>query len=182
MDREGLSRIYLSYWGSAPPSAYGIAYQYAPSVWTVEYGTNGGPPSGEREIFAVSVVNLQWEILWQQHPYYLDWLRGREPIAKIGYSIYLYDITGDVPAHLGLAGDYIKAGLILPQAQSEIAKVLLLDPSNAEAKSLAASLHLPTVTTSPAGTGKIPPRIAPTKFSPEPQQAGLPLPASQFCR
>ena len=172
MDSHGLARIYLSYFGSAPPSAYGIAYQYVPSSWTIECCTENGPPPGSREILAVSVTNLQ-ETLWLRHSNLFRWLYDRKPIAKIGYSIYLYDITGDIQAHLHLADDYMNSGGPLPLAKSEVTKALLLNPSNPQARLYASLLHIPAATGPPSGTGNIPPRITPAEFTFDPQRGGI---------
>jgi hypothetical protein len=142
MDHEGLTHIYLSYFGTASPSYYGIRYQYVPSAYTLECCTNDGPPAGTRELLAISVVNLQ-ETMWARSDNFLGWLYERTPIAKIGYSIYVYDITGDVQAHLRLAEAYMRAGGVLPLVKSEVTKALLLDPSNPEAKMLDSMLGLP---------------------------------------
>jgi tetratricopeptide (TPR) repeat protein len=81
-------------------------------------------------VLAISVFNLQE--VWTPDKNLFGWLHNRTPVAKIGYSIYVYDLTGDVEAHLRLAEAYIKTGL-LSQAASELQKVLALDPSNSEA-------------------------------------------------
>ena len=114
----------------------------------MECCTNDGPAAGSREILAVSVVNLQRVFAPAED--YFSWLNEREPIAKIGDSIYLYDITGDAQAHLHMAEAYIKSKYLLPQAESEIARVLSLDPSNAEAKLMASTLHPPGLERTPA--------------------------------
>jgi hypothetical protein len=74
--------------------------------------------------------------------HFYDWLRERTPIAKIGYSIYLYDITGDAEAHFKLADAYLRAGGLSPMAISEVRKALALDPSNPDAQRMASALHL----------------------------------------
>jgi len=63
------------------------------------------------------------------------WLYRRTPAEKIGYSIYVYDLTGDAEAHLRLAEVYLKAGPA-GLAGPELRKALTLDPSNSEAKRL----------------------------------------------
>ena len=109
MDREGVPMIYLSYFGTAPPSSYGIRYQYLPG-----YGHLDPPPADllpaeiRRELLAISVVNLQGLYLADHELY--RWLEKRTPIAKIGYSIYVYDVTGDADAHRRLAEVYRKTG------------------------------------------------------------------------
>jgi hypothetical protein len=140
MDHEGLPWIYLSYFGTAPPSYYGIRYQYVPSSYTLECCPWYSQPPGARDILAISVVNLQ-DVMAGGQNHFFDWLYDRKPIAKIGYSIYVYDITGDAEAHLRLADACMRAGGLLPEARSELAKAQALDPSNAEATRLASLLQ-----------------------------------------
>jgi hypothetical protein len=139
MDREGLPMVYLSYFGSVPPAAYGIRYQYLPGMgpamrirWDVV------PDGFARELVAVSVSNLQGLTL-PGDPYRYRWLYRRKPVAKVGYSIFVYDVTDDADAHLQLARIYAAAGI--PQGTAaELRKVLRLDPANPEAASLLSTL------------------------------------------
>jgi 4-amino-4-deoxy-L-arabinose transferase-like glycosyltransferase len=126
-DLEGLSAwlrqrgnpvIYLSYFGTAPPSYFGIRYQPLP-------GFGNSPPvksfevplDAKQELLAISEVNLQG-VYFENHELYA-WLRQRTPIAQIGYSIMIYDITHDVDAHLRLARLY-EAGSLRRLADREI--------------------------------------------------------------
>jgi Dolichyl-phosphate-mannose-protein mannosyltransferase len=94
IDREKLPIIYLSYFGTAPPSYYGILYQDVASK-----GTLGPPPpekvpaDAPRKILAISAYNLQ-DVSTPHDPLF-RWLWKREPVAKIGYSIFIYDLTDD---------------------------------------------------------------------------------------
>ncbi len=142
MEREKLPWIYLSYFGTALPGYYGIHYQYVPTSFTLECCPSSIQPPGTRDVLAISVVNLQGVMTGPQNNS-LVWLDRRTPIAKIGYSIYVYDITGDAEAHFLLANAYLSAGGLLPQALSELAKAQALDPSNLEAKRLASLLAPP---------------------------------------
>jgi hypothetical protein len=114
MEKEKLEVIYLSYFGSASPSYYGIRYQHAPGSWLWEW-----PPPREkisrpsrRDILAISVHNLQ-DVDSPDDPLY-HWLWKDAPIAKIGYSIFIYDLT-DRPDDLRkLKETYRKAGIPAP--------------------------------------------------------------------
>lgn len=114
MDKEKLPIIYLSYFGTAPPSYYKIRHQYVPGAWPLEW-----PPSAEkvptdapRKILAISVNNLQ--DLGMPHNPLFRWLWNRRPVAKIGYSIFIYDFTDDAEALAKLRETYFKAGLAAP--------------------------------------------------------------------
>ena len=94
VDKENLPIIYLSYFGTAPPSYYRIRYQDVASK-----GTLGSPPPEKvpadalRKILAISAYNLQ-DVSTPHDPLF-RWLWKREPVAKIGYSIFIYDLTND---------------------------------------------------------------------------------------
>ncbi|MCP3980876.1 MAG: phospholipid carrier-dependent glycosyltransferase [bacterium] len=106
MRRRGIDEVILSYVGNTDPSYYGIRYQFLPPMFV-------GSPQGarvvdaEREVIAISTNNLQG-FLSRRIDY--GWLAEREPIDRAGYSIYLYDITGDTVAHRRLAEIYAAAG------------------------------------------------------------------------
>lgn len=138
MDREGIPVVYLSYFGTAPPAAYGIRYQYAPAYGTLRWFEFWLLPEGlKRQVLAISVMNLQGP--WFRDPQVYHWLYRRTPVAKIGYSIFVYDLTNDADAHVRLAEVYIKDGQTSLAAR-ELKKALRLDPSNSEARRLMATL------------------------------------------
>jgi hypothetical protein len=134
MERERLPMIYFSYYGTAPAAYYSIRCQEVPGFGQL------GPPSTEempagvpREILAISVVNLQGVHCADKDLY--RWLYTRSPFTKIGYSIFVYDLTGDGDAHFRLAEVYAKVG---PRnlAVAEARKALALDPAHTEARRL----------------------------------------------
>ena len=129
VEREEIPILYLSYFGNAPPEAYGIRHQHLPA-----FGRYDGlsaelvPHDAEREILAISVFSLHG--MYLGNPRLYQWLWEREPIAKIGYSIFLYDITGDAEAHAQLARVYTEWQMIR-HARWELQKVRQLDPTRA---------------------------------------------------
>ena len=93
-----VSSIYLSYFGTARPEYYGLGYiPVAFSSDIPRQETPGASPTSERRLLlAVSATNYQHtfgedKTIW-------NFLRSRTPIAKFGYSIFLYDITDDSDA------------------------------------------------------------------------------------
>jgi hypothetical protein len=84
MQQHGISRINLSYFGSDSPTRYGISYNWLPS-WVLL-------PSPEKHEatpwFAISATNLQGVYTGDA----CAWFRGRKPVAKIGYSIFIYKV------------------------------------------------------------------------------------------
>jgi hypothetical protein len=111
MERENLPMIYLSYFGTAPPAYYGIRYQYVPGAWPLEWPPPADkvPATAARKILAISVYNLQ-DVSTAYYPLF-RWLWARKPIAKIGYSIFCYDLTNDLEGLAKLEETYIKAGI-----------------------------------------------------------------------
>jgi Dolichyl-phosphate-mannose-protein mannosyltransferase len=115
MGKENLPIIYFSYHGTAPPSYYGIRYQYVPGAWPLEWPppTDRVPATASRKILAISVYNLQ-DVSFSYDPLF-RWLWARQPIAKIGYSIFVYDLTDDREGLIKLEETYVKAGVALPR-------------------------------------------------------------------
>jgi len=148
MKDHGIPMIYLSYFGNVPPEVYGIRFQYIPA-----YGFLGRPdinvlPSEtDPELLAISVYNLQG-VHFKDRALY-DWLRRREPVAKIGNSIFIYDVTGDALSHFRLAQAYWAEGpweLAMP----ELRKVLALEPDHQGAlRMLSALANIPEEHRSP---------------------------------
>ena len=107
IEREKLPIIYLSYFGTAPPAYYGIRYQDVASK-----GILGPPPpekvpaDAPRKILAISAYNLQ-DVSKADNPLF-RWLWTRRPIAKIGYSIFVYDLTNDQEGIIKLEETYVK--------------------------------------------------------------------------
>lgn len=96
LEKEDVPRLHLSYFGTAPPDAYGIQYQWLPGVGQFRSPPPAPAAKGGRELLAVSVVNLQGIYLPDRDLY--RWLWQRTPLARIGDSIYVYDITDDADA------------------------------------------------------------------------------------
>ncbi|MCP4427152.1 MAG: phospholipid carrier-dependent glycosyltransferase [Chloroflexi bacterium] len=106
MDENGVERVWLSYFGEARPDYYGIDYT----------GLDSSPPRlmdpGARPfyphdpapgIYAISATNLQGA-LFDNHDQFA-WFRDREPMAKVGYSIFLYEVAArGQPVDLLLSG------------------------------------------------------------------------------
>jgi hypothetical protein len=111
MEKENLPIMYLSYHGTAPPSYYGIRYQYVPGAWPLEWPppTDRVPATAARKILAISVYNLQ-DVAFPDDPLF-RWLWLRKPMAKIGYSIFVYDLTDDREGLMKLEETYVKAGI-----------------------------------------------------------------------
>jgi hypothetical protein len=88
MDAHGIPRVWLSYFGTASPEYYGIAYNYLPSylVFDPKYESVPTP------YVAISATNLQGVYLnfVDADADFFKEFRDRRPIAKIGYSVFVY--------------------------------------------------------------------------------------------
>lgn len=104
MDRENVDAIRLAYFGGLSPGSYGIRYQPLPSFdrYVEDPGYSGS--FGDRELLVVSAYSLLGIHPARRQTY--QWLRKREPVARPGYSLFAYDITGDLEAHLELIRIY----------------------------------------------------------------------------
>ena len=85
-----------------------------PGAWALEWPphTDKVPAGADRKILAISVTNLQ-DVASPYDPLF-RWLWMRQPVAKIGYSIFVYDLTDDPEGLAKLEESYVKAGVKLP--------------------------------------------------------------------
>lgn len=91
MDKNGIERVSLSYFGTDSPQRYGIQYDWLPSFFLYNQS-----PEKEVDVFrnrylAISATNLQGTQLEDKNMF--KWLMQYEPVAKIGYSIFIYDLA-----------------------------------------------------------------------------------------
>lgn len=100
VSRSPLRTLYLGYFGTADPAAYGLRYRWIPSFGMAELREDDGPDPSGREWIAISVTNLM-DVYSVNHDAH-RWLRDRQTAALAGGSIALFDITGDAGAHLAL--------------------------------------------------------------------------------
>jgi hypothetical protein len=129
LEREKVPVIYLSYFGTAPPEAYGIRAQSLPTFGQLGVETAATVPAdAPRELLAVS-INNRLGIYLGDHDLY-RWLDARTPLGRIGYSICVYDVSGDADAHRHLAEVYRRTGRH-DLAAAEMRKVLALEAPRA---------------------------------------------------
>ncbi len=94
IQKEGNPELLLSYFGTGAPIYYGLQYQSLPTGWSYPYSDHVNSAEPSKEYIAVSVTNLQGTYFAPRDLF--AWLLKKEPLAKIGYSIYVYDITNDL--------------------------------------------------------------------------------------
>lgn len=97
LDANGPDVIYLSYFGTDRPEAYGIRFQPLPTYGRVgEPGGEPVPADAPRHVLVVSANNLLG--IYLNDPNAFAWLREREPTAVLGGCLYVFDLTGDPDA------------------------------------------------------------------------------------
>ena len=104
MDAHGVSRVKLSYFGSADPAYYGIDCERLPGYAAPH------PPRVTRtirpgDVVAVSATNLQGVYLEPEDRPMMERLRGEAPIGRAGWSILIFrpDFEWPPPAGPGPA-------------------------------------------------------------------------------
>lgn len=92
MDINGIAKISLSYFGADAPQRYGIEYDWLPSHYLYNPAPEKKYDINPEQLVAVSATNLQGVYLDNRDLY--KRLLEYEPVAKIGYSIFVYDLSG----------------------------------------------------------------------------------------
>jgi hypothetical protein len=91
-------RLYLSYFGTARPRYYGIRYLVFDPALTPQLRSGAAPAAempDEPGVLAVSATMLQGVYMHPPHRAKYDFVRRREPMAVLGGSIYLYDLSAE---------------------------------------------------------------------------------------
>lgn len=127
MKEKGLNQVYLSYFGTADPCYYGIHSIDLPG----SYNRCGASGAKSARFLAVSATNLQSVYLPDRETF--AWLLPYEPVARVGQSIFVYDIEGDAAAHNNLGIVYLKYGHF-ETALGEFEQVVRLSPEDPEAQ------------------------------------------------
>ena len=91
MDAHGIDKISLSYFGADSPQRYGINYDWLPSHYLYNPTPDKSADIGRNRYVAVSATNLQGVYLDKRNSY--KSLLDYKPVAKIGYSIFVYDLA-----------------------------------------------------------------------------------------
>jgi hypothetical protein len=93
LDENGVNHVWLSYFGEGRPEYYGIEYtgldSWPPRLMDPE-ARPFYPHDPAPGLYAISATNLQG-VHFADHDRFA-WFREREPVAKIGYSIFIYDV------------------------------------------------------------------------------------------
>lgn len=109
LKKEGNPEVLLSYFGTGAPVYYGIHYQYLPTGWSYPESSHINSTEPAKELLAVSATNLQGTYF--AVPEMFGWLKNKKPVARIGFSIYVYDVTNDLEAQENILRVYEQTGL-----------------------------------------------------------------------
>jgi 4-amino-4-deoxy-L-arabinose transferase-like glycosyltransferase len=96
MDREGVERIKLAWFGSAYPEYYGIVYDPLPGLphhFDLWESLPFNPEEPEPGIYAISASMLQELHRRDEDKTAFAWFRAREPDDRVGYSILIYRVS-----------------------------------------------------------------------------------------
>jgi len=113
LEREGNPEVQLSCFASISPRVYGLAYQpllmrVFPESFSPVIQRNSLSP--RRELLVVSVNQMHGLLFDEKDMLILSWLRQVPPAAKVGYSIFVYDITRDIAIRRKLLSVYEAVG------------------------------------------------------------------------
>ncbi len=115
--------LYLSYFGTAHPSAYGLDFTALP---TWEPGPEQLPPFRQAfnpadpapGFYAISVTNLQGLVLGEEADTFA-WFREQEPVARIGGSIFVYEVAArGEPVAVAFSG--LRPAELAPELHAEL--------------------------------------------------------------
>lgn len=126
-----LRRLYLGYFGTADPKAYGLPYRWISSMRMIERRYEDGPDRNGREWIALSVTNLLEVYSVGKDAW--AWLRERPFTEFPGHSIALFDITGDADAHRRVGEVAMRYG-DLDSAEGPLRRAIELRPGDGEAR------------------------------------------------
>ncbi len=93
MVHGNVERVKLSWFGSAPPEAYGIEHQLlvgVPHGFTMWQDPPFNPDQPEPGVYAISVTNLVGAAL--PDPDLYAWFRRHPPDDRVGYTIFIYRV------------------------------------------------------------------------------------------
>jgi hypothetical protein len=93
LDENEVDHVWLSYFGTAWPEYYGIPFtgldSFPPRLMNPQ-ARPFYPHDPAPGVYAISATNLQG-VLFQNHDQFA-WFREREPVAKVGYTIFIYEV------------------------------------------------------------------------------------------
>ncbi|MBK7897092.1 MAG: phospholipid carrier-dependent glycosyltransferase [Anaerolineaceae bacterium] len=115
LDENGVDQVWLSYFGEGRPEYYGINFigldSFPPRLMNPQ-ARPFYPHDPAPGIYAISATNLQG-VHFANHDQFA-WFRDKETLDKIGYSIFIYEVTPR-----GEPTDVVLAGVQLDEIEPE---------------------------------------------------------------
>lgn len=96
LDERGIERVNLAYFGKAVPEKYGVRYAPLPGYLRFILGPEldaYNPYTPEPGWYAISATSLRLGLLDPENVDLYAYFRALTPVARAGYSIYLYQVT-----------------------------------------------------------------------------------------
>jgi tetratricopeptide (TPR) repeat protein len=115
LDAKGIGKVYLSYFGTGDPCLYHIDFTAIPGIPPRPKACAEAKSAGPAPDYFV--ISATTRFLTRN---YFEWLASYQPIAQVGYSLFVYDLRGNREAHKQLGIVYLKAGE-LEDAKKEFA-------------------------------------------------------------
>lgn len=106
-----VGKLHLSYFGTADPDHYLSSYEMLDVAPFESTGPNFHPFDPSAGTYAISASHLQG--LGLSDADIFDWFRRQEPVAKIGYSIFIYRVNADGASWAGIC--YAPAAPLEPE-------------------------------------------------------------------
>lgn len=141
---EGGPPMVLCYFGTAAPSAWGIEAQEIITVPGITESDFVLPPRPARELLAVTAGCRQYMTVTFPDGRMIrawEWLDSRKPVKVLAGTVFIYDITGDSPAHARLGQLHLAQGEP-KKALREGLRVLEIDPSDATGRAFVEFVRL----------------------------------------
>jgi hypothetical protein len=100
LDKRGIDRVNLSYFGTAIPEAYGVRYWPLPGFLHFVIGPevdSFNPYTPEPGWYAISATSLRLGLVYREQDLFA-YFRDKTPVARAGYSILIYQV--DYPSNM----------------------------------------------------------------------------------
>ncbi len=99
LHQRGIERVWPALFTAIDPAAYGICYDPLPTPWAGDWIPDFprfNPPPG---VYVIGATNLQGVYFSPADRDVFDWFRRHEPVDRIGYSIFVYEVTARLTDH-----------------------------------------------------------------------------------
>jgi hypothetical protein len=92
MRTEGVERVYYGHFSPARPEVYGVAADWLPPDPRAVPFASFDPAPG---VYAIGATTLQG--VYTPDVNTLAWFRGREPVARLGHALFIYEVPPREP-------------------------------------------------------------------------------------